>query len=105
VVGNQVPDIELMTAVVLTYSPLTLNDGPGRLHSLGEPVEADVVITLWQFWSERSMPQGEATHMLGVLDRDDHDPLQRDLVVPRDDELAPPGVRDRVWELLESALD
>jgi hypothetical protein len=49
--------------------------------------------------------QEEAMHMLGVLDRDGHDPWQQDLFFRRDEELASPPVRDRVCELLERVLD
>lgn len=43
--------------------------------------------------------------MLDILDVNGSDPWQQDPSCGRDEDLASPDVRERVWDLLEHALD
>ncbi len=100
--GAELIDVGFMYGVDLSQQKLPKSDAYIRLDRLANRMrEARSVVR--REW--RGTEQEQALIMLDVLDGNGSDPWQQDLFFRRDEELAPPPVRDRVSELLKHALD
>jgi hypothetical protein len=95
-------DVSFMYGIDLSIQKLPESTAYIRLDRRPERmrVARSVVQREW-----RGGEQEQAMLMLDVLDRHSSDPWQQDLFARRDEEYATALVRDRVWGLLEHALD
>jgi hypothetical protein len=106
-VGNDLSEAELidvrfMYGIDLSQQELPVGGPHIRLDRLRERT-AMARTVIRQEW--RGKEQEEAMIMLDLLDGHGSDPWQQDLFCRRHEDLASLPVRDRVWDLLEHALD